>query len=93
MRGITVSRAFELAHSLVGSELTAVSETDITREQAYDAAEMMTFGTTMDVLPIVQYDGHTIGDGRPGPVFTKLLALLGEDQLTGKDILTPVRPA
>jgi branched-chain amino acid aminotransferase len=93
LRGITVSRVFELAQSLVGSELTAVSQTDITREQAYGAAEMMAFGTSLDILPIVEYDGHRIGEGRPGPVFQKLLELLLEDQLRNREMFTPVKPA
>jgi branched-subunit amino acid aminotransferase/4-amino-4-deoxychorismate lyase len=93
LRGVTVSRVVELAGSLVGTELTAVSETDITREQAYDAAEMMTFGTSFDILPIVKYDGHRIGDGQPGPIFKRLLELLIEDQSKNKDMLTQVKSA
>jgi branched-subunit amino acid aminotransferase/4-amino-4-deoxychorismate lyase len=93
LRGITVTRATELAQSLIGSELTAIAETDITREQAYEAAEMMAFGTTFDIVPIVEYDGHRIGDGRPGPVFRRLLDLVVKDQSGNEEMVTPVKPA
>jgi branched-subunit amino acid aminotransferase/4-amino-4-deoxychorismate lyase len=93
LRGITVSRVLELAQSLVGSKLAGVFEADITPEQAYDAAEMMVFGTSFDILPAIEYDGHAIGAGRPGPVFKKLLGLIHEDQLNNKDMLTQVKPA
>ncbi len=91
LRGTTVSRLLELANPLVVSgDLTRIAETDITPQQAYDAAEIMMFGTTFDVLPVVRYDGHVIGDGRPGPVFRRLLALIQEDMLHCDEMLTPV---
>lgn len=90
LRGITVTRAIELARTLVGREISAVAEADITREQAYAAAEMFVFGTSVNVLPAVEYDGKKIGDGRPGPVFRRLLELFIEDESTNEEILTPV---
>lgn len=91
LRGTTISRLMELVAPLVASgDLTRVEETDITPEQAYDAAEIMMFGTTFDVLPVVRYDDHVIGDERPGPCFRKFLALMHEDMRSGRDVLTPV---
>lgn len=92
LRGTTVTRALELAAGLTGDELTSVAEADITREQAYDAAEILAFGTTFGVLPIVEYDGKIIGDGHPGKVFRRLLDLIIEDQSSNRDMFTPVRP-
>ena len=90
LRGITITRAAELARSLIGHGLNTVAEADITREQAYEAAEMFVFGTTINILPVVEYDGRKIGGGRPGPVHGKLLDLLLRDE-RNMDMLTPVR--
>jgi branched-chain amino acid aminotransferase len=91
LRGITVTRMTELAGRLVGEGgLTAVAEEHITAAEAYEAAEMMMFGTTFDVLPVVNFDGHVIGDGRPGPFFRRFFELLHEDMRSSRDMLTPV---
>ena len=37
-------------------------------ESLYAADEVFLTGTTVEVLAVVQVDGRTIGDGRPGPV-------------------------
>jgi branched-chain amino acid aminotransferase len=92
LRGTTVSRAMELAESLLDAgELTKVGETDLTPEDAYDAAEMMMFGTSFDVLPVVNYDGHPIGEGKPGYFSGKLRELFREDIRNCPEMTTPVR--
>lgn len=92
LRGITITRMIELAQTLVPSGfLTRVGEADITREQAYEAAEIMMFGTTFDALPVVNYDGMTIGTGRPGPVFHKFTELLEKDMRSRAEMLTAVK--
>jgi D-alanine transaminase len=45
------------------------------------ADELFLAGTTMEIMPIVEVDGHPVGSGAPGPVAGRLLALFGE--LTG----------
>ncbi len=91
LRGTTLVRALELAQSLVAAgELAKIDETKVTREQAYRAREIMLFGTTLDVLPVVDFDGQSIGDGRPGPIFRRLLAMIQQDQRSGQGVLTPV---
>jgi branched-chain amino acid aminotransferase len=91
LRGITVSRMIELARALVAAgDLTRVEEADITPAQAYEALEMMTFGTSFDVLAVVNFDGHKIGDGQPGPFYRKFLALFREDLRSCLQMLTPV---
>ena len=90
LRGITVSRAMELARALTDSQLISTAEADITREQAHDAAEILIFGTSVDILPVVEYDGRKIGDGRPGPVFRRLRELMVEDE-KNPEMLTAVR--
>jgi branched-chain amino acid aminotransferase len=91
LRGITVTRAMELARGLIGAELTAAAEADITCQQAYGAAEILVFGTFYNIIPVVQYDGHMIGTGRPGPVFRRLLQLMAQDQANNPRMLTPVQ--
>ncbi len=91
LRGITVTRAMELARKLTGAQLTATAEADITPEQACDAAEILIFGTSFIIFPVVEYDGNRIGDGRPGPVFRRLMELMTEDQAKNREMLTPAR--
>lgn len=91
LRGITVTRAMELARGLTSPRLAAVSEADITPEQASEASEIMIFGTSVNILPVVEYDGKRIGDGRPGPVFRELTKLMAEDQTKNTQMLTPVK--
>ncbi|NLI33613.1 MAG: peptidase [Deltaproteobacteria bacterium] len=91
LRGITVSRMLELAGVLVEMGiLKGVRESDVSPEEVRRAKEMMMFGTTFDVLPVVSFDGHPIGDGRPGPFFRKLLGLLREDMRSGSEMVTPL---
>lgn len=49
-----------------------VEETPIEVAQLQAVDELMVLGTTSGVMPIVQVDGMTIGDGRPGPVTRQL---------------------
>ncbi len=90
LRGTTVSRAMELAGALVNTgDLVGTGKADLTPEDAYDAAEMMMFGTSFDVLPVVSFDGHVIGDGRPGFFARKFRELLQEDMHTCREMITP----
>ena len=91
LRGITVTRAMELAACLVREGvLTRVSEADITPREAHEAAEIMMFGTSFDILPVVEYDGRRIGDGVPGAAFKRLLDLLREDVRNCPEMTIPV---
>jgi branched-subunit amino acid aminotransferase/4-amino-4-deoxychorismate lyase len=92
LRGTTVSRAMELAEPLLDAgELVKMGETDLTPEDAYSAAEMMMFGTSFDVLPVVNYDGYRIGDGQPGFFARRFRELLREDMRSCTEMTTPVR--
>jgi branched-chain amino acid aminotransferase len=91
LRGTTISRAMELAKDLVKSKvLSRIAEECIPIEEVYRAHEVMMFGTTFDVLPVVKFDDKKIGPGQPGPFYKKFLKLLREDIEKNPDVCTPV---
>jgi branched-subunit amino acid aminotransferase/4-amino-4-deoxychorismate lyase len=61
-----------------------VAEALIQPEELVRQAEVFLTGTTAGVLPVESVDGARIGDGRPGPVSTRLGARLREIQ-SGRD--------
>ena len=48
-----------------------IAERDIPRLE-----ELFLVGTTTDVMPIVRIDDRPVGDGRPGPITTRLVKAL-----------------
>ena len=91
LRGTTVTRAADLAESLVeAGQLRQVIFEDITLNEAYCGAEILLFGTTFDILPVVMFDGHSIGSGRPGKIYALLRQLLEEDIRNNSALHTPV---
>jgi 4-amino-4-deoxychorismate lyase len=84
LSGCTARRMLELADTLVTrGVLNEVQVADVTLPDALAAAEMLLIGSSVKVTGIVQWDAHTIGDGRPGPVAAALLQLLEDDMRTG----------
>jgi branched-chain amino acid aminotransferase len=53
-------------------------EADITPEQFAAADELFLTSTSVCLLPVVKVDDAMIGDGKPGPMFAKLLAAWSE---------------
>lgn len=83
LSGCTSRRLLELAPRLVERGLiTSVEVCDIPVADARAAKEMMLFGSSIKVAPIVEWDKQPIGNGRPGPVSKALLELLEEDMRT-----------
>ena len=68
LRGIT--RAVTL-DALKGQRLK-VEERAFTLAEAFAAREAFITSATQIVLPVVRIDGRAIGDGKPGPVATRL---------------------
>ncbi len=91
LRGTGLVRASQLATELVSSgELEGICQTDITQHDVYESAEMLIL-TSGNVVPIVRFDGRTIGNGRPGPIFARLWELSQRDMLEGPgEVRTPV---
>ena len=71
LRGITRRSLLDLI-AAAGLE---VSETPFTPAEALAAREAFITGAGTLVMPVVRVDGHPIGDGRPGPVATRLRSL------------------
>jgi branched-chain amino acid aminotransferase len=89
LAGTTVTRVFDLAETLVGAgRLSGVRFGRIPPEDAYRAREVMLLGTSINVLPVVRFDGKTIGDGRPGPISSALSELLWKDMTENGEMLT-----
>ncbi len=55
----------------------------LTRHDLYNAGEVFLTGTAAEVIPVVEIDGRTIGEGKPGPVTRQLIK--GFHELTRKD--------
>ncbi|MCC7032231.1 MAG: D-amino-acid transaminase [Acidobacteria bacterium] len=90
LSGCTARRMLDLAPALLDSGLLkGVEVCDIPAADARAAREMLLIGSSVKVAPIVQWDGQSIGDGRPGPVARALLGLIEADMRTG-DRLIPV---
>ena len=68
LRGITRTVTFEA----VKAQGMALQERPFTLEEAYKAREAFVTSASQIVLPVVTIDGHTIGDGKPGPVAVAL---------------------
>ncbi len=49
-----------------------MEERGFTLAEAYAAREAFETSATQIVMPVVSIDGHSIGDGKPGPVATAL---------------------
>jgi len=92
LSGVTAKRVFQLAQHLVKEKmLEDVKFARISPGEAYAAKEMFLTGTSLNVLPVVRFDGKQIGQGIPGPVYAGLSALLWEDMTRNHELLTPVQ--
>jgi branched-chain amino acid aminotransferase len=66
--GITQAEIEKLAKKL-GYE---VQEKNITPNELFNADEVFFTGTAAEIVPVIEINGRSIGDGKPGPI-TKLL--------------------
>ncbi|WNO09425.1 branched-chain amino acid transaminase [Teredinibacter sp. KSP-S5-2] len=66
--GITRNTIFQLADECG----LKIHEKRITRDEVYVADEAFFTGTAAEVLPIRMHDGRVIGEGRRGPITTRL---------------------
>ncbi|MEK6248073.1 MAG: branched-chain-amino-acid transaminase [Planctomycetales bacterium] len=74
LEGITRGAVFELAQQAG----IPVSEETLTTQDVYAADECFLTGTAAEVVPVVTVDGHSIGDGQPGPITQHQIQRFGE---------------
>ncbi|SIQ94298.1 D-alanine transaminase [Rhizobium sp. RU35A] len=77
LHGITRGSVLDLA-ARAG---LAVEERAFSPEEAKGAAEAFITSASAFVMPVVAIDGKPVGDGRPGPVSTRLREIYIEDRL------------
>lgn len=70
LEGITRAAVLDLARE-AGQ---ASAEEPFTLHDLYIADECFLTGTAAEIVPVVEIDGRTVGDGRPGPVTRSLTA-------------------
>src|SRR5881296_3355715 len=74
LRGITRSVVFDIA----GEFDLEVTEADFTRHDIFVADECFLTGTAAEIVPVVKADGRLIGNGKPGPITTRIIARFRE---------------
>ncbi|NJD05720.1 MAG: D-amino acid aminotransferase [Methylococcaceae bacterium] len=72
--GITRDLVVELAQA----NAVPCQERDIAAEELSRAAEVWVTSSTREILPIVELDGRTVGNGSPGPVWARMNRLYQE---------------
>lgn len=91
LSGTTAERVFRLAEKLVMENIIReVKFNRISLEKSYQAREIFLTGTSINIVPVVSYDGKRIGEGCPGPVYSRLSNLLWEDMTKNRELLTEI---
>ena len=80
LEGITRNTVMEIANN----NGKPTREERFTRDELYIADEAFFTGTAAEITPIINVDGRTIGQGRPGPI-TKLLQHQFFEIVKGRD--------
>jgi len=81
--GITRRVVFEIANDLG----IPMREVEMSRHEIYTADECFLTGTAAEIVPVVKADGRIIGNGKPGPITTRIVARFREmTQKTGTPI-------
>jgi len=73
LAGITMTRCAALAAARPDAfGLRGVEPCRVSRADVASARELLIFGTSCEVVSVVEFDGRKVGDGRPGPVAAAL---------------------
>ena len=86
LEGTTLLRALRLAQDEIdaggplSAHLRGVRRQPLTPDDALSARELLILGTTPDATACTRFENRPVGDGLPGPVQTRLNALLLADQ-------------
>ncbi|KAK9828556.1 hypothetical protein WJX72_000741 [[Myrmecia] bisecta] len=80
LAGITMQRVLELAPQLVDEgELTGIAQRPIALAEAQAAAEVFLTSSSLQVMPVVAWDGQAVGEGKAGIATLMLRSLLDQD--------------
>ncbi|MCL4389597.1 branched-chain amino acid transaminase [Candidatus Marsarchaeota archaeon] len=80
LMGVTRDSIIKIAQSIG----LIVQERETHKEELYSADEVFFCGTAAEITPVVNIDGISIGNGRPGPI-TKLLSDKYTEVVMGKN--------
>ncbi|OWM88635.1 hypothetical protein CDL15_Pgr002402 [Punica granatum] len=87
LSGCTAKRLLQLAPKLVEKGiLKDVKTANLAAEEAKRSAEMMYVGSTLPLLPIIEWDRQPIGDGKVGGLTMALSDLVWEDMVAGPEM-------
>ena len=70
LHGVSRAITFEAARR-IGLQ---VQDRDISPEFAQESSEILCTATSFGLVPVVQFAGHPVGDGQPGPCYHQLFA-------------------
>ncbi len=79
-----------LPNALVLGDLSGIAVKNVPIQEWKAAREILLLGSSLKVAPVVRWDGQVVGDGRPGPIARKLLAMWQADLRETTDQLVPV---
>lgn len=80
LEGTTMARIAHLATQLVTEGLLSrIGRANIMVSQLLAAREVMIASSGLDLISVVEYDGHLIGGGSPGPLAARLYEFLTND--------------
>jgi len=77
LKGVTRGVVMDLARR----DGVETLEQNLVPDDVYQADECFLTGTAAELIPVVRIDDRQIGDGRPGPVTRKLLAMFREETI------------
>jgi branched-chain amino acid aminotransferase len=80
LAGISLAEAVELA---ADARIETLYH-DLAPQDVADAGEVLLTSTPLCLLPVTRFNGREIGDGKPGPIFRRLLSAWSD--LVGIDI-------
>ncbi len=91
LAGTTARRAMEFSQQLVKEGLLHKAEyRSIDLPTAHAATEIHIYGTTLNITPVIEFDGQTVANGKPGSVACRLFEMLKEEMVPASTRLTPV---
>ncbi len=77
LRGTTALQVLQLARNLDHTHVTDIREGVVSRHEVLSAREMFFVGTTIEVMPVTQFEGLPVGGhGQVGPVARALRSAL-----------------